>query len=136
MSARMILHIVVTVVLLAIGWYLYADLTSGTGYDSVTVATYWFAVLVFIFFSWLFYWFVHKLKLKAWLISLILAVLIAAIGSYTLRYIAEDHQQKLEEEVIQKEQEQAQDEEQIQESTSPSNEIETLNLGEELLEEE
>lgn len=137
MSARLILHFIVTIVLFAIGWWLYVRLedSSFDAIDSVSVATYWFAALVYILFSWLFYWFVHRLKLRAWVVAQIFAVLIAAIATGALLYVSREHQQQLEEKALLEEQ-QAEtlnsDAEQVQDSASESeSKPETLNLSEE-----
>ena len=135
MPARFILHIIITLVLFAIGWWIYMHMNDD-GYDinSVTLATYWFATLVFILFSWLFYWFVHRLKTRAWVIALILAVVISLAATIALLYYSREHQQQLEEEAMLEEQQKSSETnkqtEQTQESAS-SNEIEILNLGEE-----
>lgn len=131
MPARFILHIIITLVLFAIGWWIYMHMNDDSyDIDSVTVATYWFAILVFILFSWLFYWFVHRLKTRAWVIALILAVVIALAATIALLYFSREHQQQLEEEAFKQEQNSTSETEPQSEST-PSNEIETLNLGEE-----
>ena len=131
MPARFILHIIITLVLFAIGWWIYMHMNDDSyDIDSVTVATYWFAILVFILFSWLFYWFVHRLKTRAWVIALILALVIALAATIALLYFSREHQQQLEEEAFKQEQNSTSETEPQTEST-PSNEIETLNLGEE-----
>lgn len=131
MPARFILHIIITLVLFAIGWWVYMHMNDNRyAIDSVTVATYWFATLVFILFSWLFYWFVHRLKTRAWVIALILAVVIALAATIVLLYYSREHQQQLEEEAFKQEQDSTSETEPQTES-APSNEIETLNLGEE-----
>ena len=103
MSARLILHLVTTLVLFAVGCWLYMRMQESTydSIDSTNVAIYWFASLVFIFFSWLFYWFVHRLKLKAWLVAQILAITLAAVATLSLLYISREHQQQLEEKILQ-----------------------------------
>ena len=137
MSARLIIHIIVTIVLFTIGCWLYMRLedSSFDAFDSVSVAMYWFAALVYILFSWLFYWFVHRLKLKAWLIAQILAVVIAAFTTGVLLYVSRDHQHQLEEKAFLKEQQTEalnQDAEQVQDPANESaSKPETLNLSEE-----
>ena len=103
MSARLILHIVTTLVLFAIGFWLYMRMQENVydSIDSTSVAVYWFTALVYIFFSWIFYWIVHRLKLKAWLIAQVLAIIVAAVSILALQYISRDHQQKLEDKVLQ-----------------------------------
>jgi len=131
MSARLVLHIISTLVLFALGCWLYIRMgdDANDAIDATNVAIYWFSVLVFILFSWIFYWFVHRLKLKAWIIALIIAVIIAAASIVVLLKVADDNQRKLEEVEMQQEAipEVAEDE-QVQE---PDAELETLNLGEE-----
>jgi len=121
MSARLILHVIVTLVLFAIGWWLYMRLENKSygAIDSVSVATYWFSVLVYALFSWLFYWIVHGLKLKAWVIAQIIAVVIATISTGSLLFVSREHQKQFEEEVKLQEQEVLDAEEQ-QEVTSES----------------
>ncbi len=134
MPPRFILHIILTLLLLAIGWWLYMQLVgNNSSFNSIIVATYWFAALVFIFFSWLFYWFVHRLSSTAWMIAFLVALTIAMISTISLLYISRENQKKLEEESARLEQEQAYESEsktdQSQQSES-NNQIETLNLGE------
>ena len=130
MPVRFILHIVITIVLLTIGWWLYMRLDdSGYDVDSITVATYWFTILVFILFSWLFYWFVHKLNTRAWIIAQLLAVAIAAVSIISLLYISQEHQKMLEEEAM-KEEQISEEDAQTETQAESSNEFETLNLTE------
>ncbi len=137
MSARLIIHIIVTIVLFTIGCWLYMRLedSSFDAIDSVSVATYWFAALVYILFSWLFYWFVHRLKLRAWLIAQILAVVIAAFTTGVLLYVSREHQQQLEEKAFLKEQQTEALNQDAEQAQDPANESaskpETLNLSEE-----
>jgi Zn-dependent protease with chaperone function len=137
MSARLILHIIVTIVLFTIGWWLYVRLEDSNfdAIDSVSVATYWFAALVYILISWLFYWFVHRLKLKAWVVAQIITLVISAFATGALLYVSREHQQQLEEKAL-LEKQQAEtlntDEEQAQNSASISvSKPKTLNLSEE-----
>lgn len=101
MPVRLILHVIITLVLLAIGWWLYMCLGNRCygEIDSVSVATYWFAVLVYVLFSWLFYWMVHRLKFKNWAIAQILAVVIATISTSSIMFLSRKHQKQFEEEV-------------------------------------
>jgi len=134
MSARLILHIITTLILLALGWWLYIRMgdSASDSIDSISVATYWFATLVFILFSWMFYWFVHRLKLKAWIISIILAIIIAVVSTIVLIKVAENNQRKLEDAEMQKQSEQDSGAATVEESQAQENEkeSETLNLGE------
>ena len=130
MPARFILHVVITIVLLTIGWWLYMRLDdSGYKIDSIMVATYWFTILVFIFFSWLFYWFVHKLKTKYWVAAQLFAITISAISIISLLYISKEHQKLLEEEAI-KEEQVSKAESLPEQNSASSNQIETLNASE------
>ena len=136
MSARLILHFVVTLIFFAIGWWLYMRMEDNAydAIDSVNVAIYWFAVLVYILFSWFFYWIVHRLKLKAWVIGQILAVVIAAVATVSLLFISHEHQKQLEEKAMLEEQK-AQTLNSDEEPTHPPEndsevELETLNLSE------
>ncbi len=135
MAPRFILHIILTLLLFSIGWWLYMRLVgTNSSVNSITVATYWFAALVFIFFSWIFYWFVHRLSSTAWMIALLAALAIAIISTLILLYISQENQKKLEEESMRLEQEQASEPDSQTDQTQQSesnNQIETLNLGEE-----
>ena len=135
MSPRLILHIILTLLLLAIGWWLYTQLVGNhSNLNSLIVATYWFAALVFIFFSWLFYWFVHRLGTTAWMIAILTALGISMISTISLLYVSRENQRKLEEESMRLEQEKASDSESQKDQTQQTeskNQIETLNLGEE-----
>lgn len=137
MSARPILHIIVTIVLFAIGLWLYVRVkdSSFDAIDSVSLATYWFAALIYILFSWLLYWFVHRLKLKAWVAAQIIAVFIAAFATGALLYISREHQQQLEEKAFQEQQLKETlnpDAERAQDPASESvDKPKTLNLSEE-----
>jgi thiol:disulfide interchange protein len=140
MSARLILHIITTIVLLAVGCWLYMRMQENA-YDSIdenNVAIYWFASLVYIFFSWIFYWIVHRLKLKAWVIAQILALVFAAVATVSLLYISREYQQQLEEKAMQKnEAASAAQGESVQDSangleTDSEDKLETLNLSEEV----
>jgi len=133
MSARLILHIITTLILFALGWWLYIRMadSASDAIDSSSIAMYWFASLVFILFSWIFYWFVHRLKLKAWIISLILAAIIAAVSTVALVTVAEDNQRKLEEAEMQQSEQQSgvlipEDAQELE----TEQESETLNLSE------
>lgn len=101
MPVRLILHAIVTLVLFAIGWWLYMRMGNRNygAIDSVSVAIYWFTVLVYVLFSWLFYWMVHRLKFKAWAIAQILAVVIATISTGSIMFLSRKHQKQFEEEV-------------------------------------
>ena len=127
MPARFILHIILTLVLLAFGWWLYAQLGGGS-YEAMSVATYWFTALVFILLSWLFYWFVHRLKTKAWIIALIIAAVLTAIATSTLLFLSKQNQSLQESAAFEKEQASTQDNEVP--NANVSTEIETLNLSE------
>ena len=133
MSARFIIHSVVTVILFAIGWWLYMrmDGSHKEAIDSVSVAIYWFAILVYALFSWLFYWFVHRLKLRAWIIAQIIAVAIAVVSTGSLLYISREHQKQLEEKAKLDEQDEKSSNSETQQSDSQvENKIQTLNLSE------
>jgi hypothetical protein len=100
--------------------------------NSVNVATYWFAILVYIFFSWLFYWFVHRLKLKAWVIAQIFAIMIAAGATGSLLFISKEHQKQLEDKAMleeQKAKDLKSETDQVEEKV-PNNQPETLDLSE------
>lgn len=130
MSARLILHIITTLVLFAFGSWLYIRMGDDAtdAINETSVATFWFASLVFIFFSWLFYWPMHRLKLKAWIIALIIAVIIAAVSTVVLKKVADENQRKLEEIEMQKES--AADVTEDASVQETEEKLETLNLGE------
>ncbi len=134
MSARLIIHIVVTLILFAIGWWLYVRLEDNS-YDainSVSVATYWFAMLVYVFFSWILYWIVHWFRLRVWVIAQIIAIVIAAVATGTLLYISTEHQKQLEEKaMLEEKSEQATNSATDQGAGSNEEKIQTLNLSEE-----
>lgn len=135
MSARLILHVILTLVLFVVGWWLYMSIGNAGALDSIGVATYWFAMLIYIFFSWLFYWIVHRLRLRVWIIMQVLAILITAVSTGALLYISREHQKQVEEKTIQEQQ----DEEALgsgaeQDSAAAIDSeggLETLNLSEE-----
>ena len=143
MSARLILHIVTTLVLLAVGCWLYMRMEENAydSIDSVNVAIYWFVSLVYVLFSWIFYWLVHRLKLKAWVIAQILAIIIAAGATAALLYVSREHQQQLEQKTMLQDEEAAasqQESTQVSEDGSETklevgaeDELEVLNLSEE-----
>ena len=136
MSARLILHITFTLVLFAVGWWLYRSLgdNSQAAMSSVGVATYWFVVLVYVLFSWLFYWIVHRFKLRAWVIAQIFAVVIAAVSTGSLLFISQQHQRQLESDA--KQQEKSEESLSLDDSQNAKSEvqsegkIQTLNLPE------
>ncbi len=100
MSARLILHIILTLVLFSVGGWLYMSIGNVGALSSVGVATYWFVVLVYVLLSWIFYWIVHRLRLRYWIIMQILAIVLAAIATASLLYVSREYQQKIEEDAI------------------------------------
>ncbi|MEJ2115709.1 MAG: hypothetical protein P8X88_06610 [Gammaproteobacteria bacterium] len=133
MPARFIIHSVVTLILFAIGWWLYMRLLGGYKgeIDSVGVAIYWFAILVYVLFSWLFYWFVNKLKLRAWVIAQIIAIAIAVVSTGSLLYISNEHQKQLEEKAMLEQQEEKSSIQELEQSDSKvENKIQSLNISE------
>ena len=94
MSLRFIVHLGLCVGLVLIGGWLYLQLSETSSYSvsSIQVASYWFALLVFILFSWFFYWIIHKRSGQAWMIALMIALLIAAISTGTLLFISHEHE--------------------------------------------
>jgi len=94
--------------------------------ESVNVAIFWFAALVYIFFSWIFYWIVHRLKLKAWLIAQVLALIIAAVATLSLLYVSRDHQQRLEQKAMQQEQD---SEKPVLDGTESTSEDDTVDVN-------
>lgn len=107
MSLRFILHIAVCLLLAAAGWWLFTQLDE-TGHSSITsiqVAGYWFGILVFILFSWFFYWILNRRSTKAWFIAQGIAVVIAISSTVALLLISHIHEQqrKAEEELLNQE---------------------------------
>ena len=96
MSLRLILHILICVLFAAIGLWLFLQLrdNSTSSITSIHVAAYWFGFLIFVLFSWFFYWILHKRSTKAWLISVILAGFIAIISTGAMVIISHDHEQQ------------------------------------------
>lgn len=135
MSARLILHIVTTLVLLAVGCWLYMRMEENAydSIDSVNVAIYWFVSLVYVLFSWVFYWLVHRLKLKAWVIAQILALIIAAGATAVLLYVSREHQQQLEQKTMQQDEKAASSQQEIVKGSGDGSDekLEILNLSEE-----
>jgi hypothetical protein len=102
--------------------------------NSANIATYWFAMLVYVLFSWLFYWFVHRLKLKAWVISQIFSIIIATGATGSLLFISKEHQKQLEDNAMleeQKAEDLKSETDQVEEKV-PNNQPETLDLSEEV----
>lgn len=134
MSARLILHIILTLVLFAVGWWLYASMDNVGALDSVGVATYWFAMLVFILSSWLFYWIVHRLRMRFWIIMQILAIVISAVSTSALLYASREYQKQIEEEVIQEQKDEDAFNSDAEHDTArvieSKGNVETLNLSE------
>ncbi len=133
MPARFIIHSIVTLVLFVTGWWLYMRLngSSKDAISSVSVATYWFAILVYVLFSWLFYWLASNLKLRAWMIMQIIAIAIAAVSTESLLYISREHQKQLEEKAILGEQGEKSSIPEVEQTDSElENKIQTLNLSE------
>ncbi len=135
MSARLVIHIVVTLTLFAIGWWLYMRLgeNSYDAINSTSVATYWFAMLVYVLFSWIFYWCVHRFRLRAWVIAQVVSAMIAGASTGSLLYISSEHQKQLEEEAMVENKNAANaDTNQAAQSQNETEEkIQTLNLSEE-----
>ncbi len=59
--------------------------------NSIPVASYWFGFLIFVLFSWLFYWPLHKFSAKSWLIALLIAVTSTA----AMLFIAREYENKI-----------------------------------------
>jgi ABC-type uncharacterized transport system permease subunit len=132
MSARLVLHIITTLVLFSVGWWLYMRMEENAydAIDSINVAIYWFASLVYILFSWIFYWIAHRLKLKAWVIAQFIALIIAAVSTVVLQYISREHQRQFEQKAMQQQEKSMQEPVDVLEITS-EDKPEILNLSEE-----
>lgn len=109
MTTRFILHVILCIFFAAIGWWLYLQLGKN-GYTLITplsVASYWFGFLIFVFFSWIFYWILHRRSTKSWAIAQLIALLIAITATISMLVISHDHEnrRKAEEEAFIKKQE-------------------------------
>ena len=109
MTTRFILHAILCIFFAAIGWWLYLQLENN-GYTLITplsVASYWFGFLIFVFFSWIFYWILHRRSTKSWAVAQFISLLIAIIATILIVVISHDHesQRKAEAEAFIKNQE-------------------------------
>ena len=129
MSLRFTLHFLICVLFAALGWWLFLQLRDNTSASitSIHVAGYWFGFLVFILFSWFFYWILHRRSTKAWFISLMIAGFIAVISTGAMVIVSHDHEQQRQakQEVLNKDQETEIIEEKLEE------ELEELKLDDE-----
>ena len=129
MKPRFIVHMLLSASLASLGLWLFMQMgtTSYAYIDSIFVASYWFAFLIFLFFSWFFYWILHKRSTTAWLIALVLAGLIAIAGIVAMRTVSKQYQQEVEKseaEAMQQE---------LEPSTSENDDIdEVQNTGDDL----
>lgn len=98
MKPRFIAHMLLSASLASLGLWLYMQMQSSTYQyiDSIFVASYWFVFLIFLFFSWFFYWVLHRRSVIAWLIALVLASFIAIATYIALHIVAEQYQQEIE----------------------------------------
>lgn len=96
MSLRFILHISLCVLLTLVGWWLYLQLSKNSSYSvsSIQLASYWLGLLIFILFSWIFYWILHRRSGQAWMISLVIALVIAIVATTALLIISHDHERQ------------------------------------------
>ena len=94
MSLRFILHIGLCILFALVGWWLYLQQSESSSYSvsSIQVASYWFGLLIFVLFSWIFYWILHKRSGQAWMIALIIALVIAIVSTVALIIISRDHE--------------------------------------------
>ena len=96
MTLRFTLHLLICVLLATFGYWLYTQLNISEYkfINSISVASYWFGFLVFLLFSWLLYWILHRRSLKAWAIAQFISVLIAVISTVALVVISHDHEDR------------------------------------------
>lgn len=109
MTTRFILHVILCIFFAAIGWWLYLQLENNeyTLITPLSVASYWFGFLIFVFFSWIFYWILHRRSTKSWAVAQFISLLIAIIATISMLVISHDHEnrRKAEEEAFIKKQE-------------------------------
>jgi len=96
MTLRLTFHLIVCILLAALGYWLYLqlDLNEYDFINSISVASYWFGFLVFLFFSWLLYWILNRQSAKAWIIALVISFLFAIISTVALLVISSDHEDR------------------------------------------
>ena len=96
MSLRFVLHIIVCIFFAGLGGWLYLQLghdQSGL-INSISLACYWFGYLVFLFFSWIFYWVVHKSSATAWIVAQFFALSIAIFATVSIVIISREHENR------------------------------------------
>ena len=142
MSQRSVLHIILCVFLAGVGWWLYLQLSENeiNSITSMSVASYWFGLLIFLFISWIFYWILHRRSTKAWLIALFIAFVISVVSTIALLIISHEHEAKrqAEEDALNQEQDSEdllQQDPDLEELQLENQELEELQLEDEELEE-
>ena len=96
MTLRFTLHSILCTFFTGLGWWLYLQLyKDGNGLiNSISVASYWFGFLIFVLFSWFFYWILHRRSTKSWLIAQLIALLIAIIATLSILFISHQHENR------------------------------------------
>lgn len=96
MTLRFTLHLLICVLLATFGFWLYMQLNINEYkfINSISVASFWFGFLIFLLFSWLFYWVLHRRSAKVWAIAQFISVLIAVISTAALLVISHDHEDR------------------------------------------
>lgn len=104
MTLRFIFHTILCIFFAAIGLWLFLQLGNNGNklITSLSVASYWFVFLIFVFFSWIFYLILHKRSTKAWAVAQFVALLIAIVATVSILFISHEHenQRKAEEEAL------------------------------------
>ena len=97
MHQRFILQVILCVFLAGLGYWFYwqLDVSGSDSLNSIPVASYWFGFLIFVLFSWLFYWPLHKFSAKSWLIALLIALIIAVTSTAAMLFIARGYENKI-----------------------------------------
>lgn len=110
MTQRFTLHIILCIFFAGLGWWLFLKLEYNGNdlINSIFVASYFFGFLVFVFFSWFFYWILHRRSTKIWIVAQLIALLIAIIATTAVLFVSHDHEnrRKAEEEALLDKQEQ------------------------------
>ena len=138
MSQRFVLHIILCIFLAGIGWWLYLQLSENeiNSITSMSVASYWFGLLIFLFISWIFYWILHRRSTKAWLIALFIAFVISVVSTIALLIISHEHEQQRQEALEQSEELEEQEVPELDALEPEVLELEPDALEQEILEED
>lgn len=104
MTLRFTIHLIFSLLLAIIGYWLYMQLNTNvySFISSISVASYWFGYLIFLLFSWFLYWILHRRSARVWAIAQFISILIAVISTVSLLMLSYDHEdrRKVEEETF------------------------------------